>query len=326
MKWLEESKVILVRLHSYFSARSEVDSKARKNARQVERLKKKVEATIGAMQSSQNDWYIVSGPGARVEKGIAKRAFIAKPLTAKHHFSSYFMGSWKLAMMSATIGNPEVFATELGLKEYSHHAIPSVWAAKSRPVYTLDVPRLGQKASESDWGKQADEITKAIKSCDPRWSGIIHVTSIAESARLAQRLGSRGLHERIYVPTAGQGTNILIDNWQVRKRRHPGSIMIAWSLWEGYDGTEEKINIAAKVPYPYMGDDYEIQRRNFDGKYYLQRTAWQLEQGLGRTRRGNPEDYDSDGVRGGLVAIADGSYKQVRNYFSSTFSESLMAI
>lgn len=326
MKWLEESRLLLMKQFNFYSARAETDNKAMKKARQIERLGKKIRATMDAMSLSQNDWYIVSGPGARIERGVSKRAFIAKPLTARHHFPSYFVKDWKLALMSATIGNPDIFAAELGIKQFEHYVIPSAWSPQTRPVFALDVPRLGQKAPDTAWAKQADEIAKAIKTCDPRWSGIVHVTSIAESARLAQRLSQRGLQNRIYVPPTGQGTNALVDGWQTRKLKVPGSIMIAWSLWEGYDGVEEKINIAAKVPYPFMGDDYEVQRRNHDGKYYLQRTAWQLEQGLGRTRRGNPEDYDTDGQRRGMVAIADGSYKQVRNYFSPTFLESLMTL
>jgi hypothetical protein len=55
----------------------------------------------------------------------------------------------------------------------------------------------------------------------------------------------------------------------------------------------------------------------------LQRTAWKLEQGLGRTRRGRREDYDIDGVNG-YVAIADGGWSRVKKYLSKGLQEAIV--
>ena len=137
---------------------------------------KKLRATLDALQAAPDDWYIKSGPGVK----DGRPAFIARPLTARHHFKRYFMNEkWRLVIMSATIGDPKVFAAELGIVDYDYLSIPSQFSAEQRPVLALDVPRMGHNSTDSEWNKQADEIAKAIKDCPGNWSGIIHTSSTA---------------------------------------------------------------------------------------------------------------------------------------------------
>jgi len=272
------------------------------------------------MNQREEGWYIRSGPTAGTDGGWG---FIARPLTARFHFPAYFTNpDWKLLIMSATIGNPEVFTSELGIEEYEFKSVPSSWLPRQRPVMALDVPRLGRKSPPSAYNKQADEIAKAIRSVDPRWSGIVHTKSISAATDMARKLHSRGLHDRVFV-TERAPTNMMVEQWKDHLKKRPNSILVSWAMWEGYDGTEEKINIVAKTPYPFLGDAYEKERQKYDGKFYLQRTAWQMEQGLGRTRRGRKEDYNIDGKVNGLVAIADGGWKYIKKYLSASLVESI---
>lgn len=323
-EWLNAAREKLLNLYSHYSSYAETDEKARKAARRIELLGKKVRATMDALQLAPKDWYIRSGPGVLPASDDGTMGFVARPLTAKHHFKSYFAAGWELLCMSATIGSLETFTDELGLSDVDFYSVPSNWPAPTRPIEILDVPRLGKASTDRDWDKQATEIAKAVQSVDPSWSGIIHVTSIAEASRLANRLAQKGLQDRVHV-SPRLSTERIVADWHSRRYRVPNSLLVTWALWEGYDGTQEKISIAAKVPYPYLGDPYEVERRNYNAKYWNQRAANQLEQGLGRTRRGNAEDYDTPEEKRGLVAIADGSWKWVRNYFSKSFSEAILS-
>lgn len=321
ISWLEQSLLKLREIHVTLSIKAKDDEKARKQSRQVELLGKKCKATLDALQSIPEDWYIKSGPGVHNNRP----AFVARPLTAKHHFKRYFMAQpWKLFIMSATIGDPAVFAEELGLGEYNHYEVPSLYAATQRPVVALDVPSMGQKCGDKERNKQADEIATAIKGCPSDWSGIVHVTAMNDAPQLAERLARRGLGDRVWVCPKGLGTDGMVNAWQERMRRVPGSLNISWAFWEGYDGKQEKISIVAKIPFPYLGDEYEVARRNYAAKLYLQRAAWQAEQGLGRSRRGRIEDYDTDTEKHGLVAIADGSYRMIKSYFSESLRQSIV--
>jgi len=293
----------------------------------ADRLRGKIGNTMNALERCPDDWYIKSGPRARRYRGKMEPAFLCKPLTARHHAGRYFSGDFDAVLMSATIGNPDTFAAELGLEDWVFKAVPNQWPPERRPVHVLDAPKMGYKSTQQDYERQANVIAEAIKSVDPTWSGFIHVTRKDEAKLLADRLARRGLQDRVWVTPGHKtyvGTDRQIKAWEARKRRHPNSICVSWSMWEGIDGRDEKICIAAKTPFGSLGDPYEKARMRYSGKFYLQRAAWQLEQGLGRTRRGREQDYDgSNGEKHGLVCIADGNYTRVRSYLSSSMKQSL---
>jgi len=283
---------------------------------------RKIQAAIGALRYSSNDWYIRSG--------FMVKGFIAKPLTAKYHFNGYFIKNTQGGIiMSATIGDFGTLAGELGIMDYDTRRVPGMWPPESKPVYVLDVPKLNYQSSTADYDRQAKAIADAIKSCPNTWSGIIHVTRKLETKYLTQRLAKNGLADRVWpapemIHGRYIGTGERIKLWNERRARRPNSIVVAWDMGEGYDGLEEKITIAAKVPFPNLGDEFEKERMKYSGSMYLQRTAWALEQSLGRTRRGREEDYDVEGERRGLVAIADGNWVRVRKYLSEDFKEALV--
>jgi Rad3-related DNA helicase len=301
-------------------ARTSHDAQERKILRKKEIFKNKLEATYGALCESENDWFIRSGPGA--DEG--KRAFVCKPLTARHHFAKYFKSpQWQTVIMSATIGDEKVFAEELGIKDMSFLRVPSRYTASQKPIHCLDVPRLGMKSKDSDWDKQADEIAKAVKECDTHWSGLIHTTSYTQAQNLAQRLARRGLQDRVWMAKGKLSTDKLVEAWHEQMQRKPGSLNITPVLHEGYDGLEEKINILAKLPYPPMTNDFDRARQLYSGSMYNQRAAWAAMQICGRVRR-TEADYDTPERRMTYNAIADGGWNYVKKYFSQDFNDSLV--
>lgn len=305
------------------------DDNARKEALKTERFLKKLENTIDAIQFSETDWFIQSGPGVVYYRGKNIPGLVIRPLTARHQFARLFLGSTRSLLMSATIGDPLTFAEELGLgDDYAFRAVPNQYPPSARCVRVLDTPRMGYKSKPADYDKQADAIAHAILSVDPSWSGIIHVTKKQAAKDLAERLARRGLQDRIWVPPIKRGRFFLstteqLAEWEKRKAWKSNSVMIAWQYKEGFDGRREKICISAKTPFPYLGDAYEGARQKFSGSFYLQRTAWDLVQSLGRTRRGRIDDYDFDNQINGLVAIADMNFKRVRKYMPQDILEAL---
>ena len=307
----------------------EMDSAlGRKEAVRCERMKEKIGRTRAILEEHPDDWFIVSGQRAMTMGGRRRPVFIARPLTARHHLPAAFLVAPRTILMSATIGKPEVLAEELGIDEYVSRAVPNQWEASRRPVRILDAPRLSHKSEEKDYDKQADVIAEAIKGCDPSWSGLIHVTRKKEARLLADRLAHRGLQDRIWVMPGWDGAYVPTDHqvgqWHDRLKRVSNSICLSWALQEGYDGLDEKIDICAKIQFPYLGDPYEKARMEYSGNFYRQRTAYALEQSLGRTRRGREQDYDTQDERRGLVAIADGNYSRVKKYMSESLQEALL--
>ena len=228
--------------------------------------------------------------------------------------------------MSATIGNTTDFTGELGISEFQYLSVPNQWGIETRPILDLKAPRMGRSAGESEYNRQAQIIAKAILDCPPNWSGIIHVTRKSEASILARRLERYGLSGRMWTPDEKWGTDIQIREWYLAKKKRPGLIAVSWTWHEGVDLTEERICIAAKVQFPYLGDSFEQERMRYSNRTYLWRTATALEQSLGRTRRGEPEDYDLNGKREQLVAIADGNWTRVKSALSASFLESIVSV
>ena len=144
----------------------------------AERLEDKIQRTVQSLQNGPDDWFIMSGGVAR-RMGIGKRrtpVLVCRPLTARHHLPLQFQVSNRTVLMSATIGQPEVLAEELGIEKFVSRAVPNQWEAHQRPVHILDAPKLNYKSTEDDFEQQADVIAEAIKGCDPSWSGLVHVT------------------------------------------------------------------------------------------------------------------------------------------------------
>jgi Rad3-related DNA helicase len=298
--------------------------------RKLERVGIKLLICKESLQHCPADWFIQSGPGVCYRRGPLPGIRI-RPLTARYSFPRFFMGNYKALLMSATVGDFDTFAAELGIPLSDRHRVPSNFPPSTRPVYILDAPCLGHGSKEEAYQKQADVIADAIKMCPSSWSGIIHVTRKTEAPLLATRLSHRGLSGRLWTPPLKigrrfAGTREQMDAWEQNKKIYPNSIAIAWQFWEGYDGTEEKICIVAKCPYPSTASLYEKNRRQYSAQFYNQRTAWALQQALGRTRRGREMDYDTEEEMRGFVAIADGNYSRIVSYLDDDFVEALTKI
>lgn len=325
--WLERSREILGRAWRVYEHPSNPKEKQLRD--RVEELGQKVRNTLDCLQANSSDWFIRSGPTARQFNGDYQPAFICRPLTARYHWGRYFNVAQTTVLMSATIGQPEPLARELGIEEFQFRSVPSQWPPEMRPVLCPgDAPALGRKAEPSAYEKQADIAAKLLKECDPNWFGIVLVTSKAEAQAVAQRLAKRGYEDRVWVipeKEHGQwvGTDRQTELWQQRKRSKPGSIMVSYNHWRGYDGLDEKILLVCKTPYPRMGQEgsFESAYMRYDGKRYHWRTANLLMQGCGRTRRGREEDY---GAGNGLVAILDSNWSKVRKNLSDDFKSAII--
>lgn len=330
LKWLETSLPIMIN-----AVRILKKGDDQKKARRADALRRKIENTWAALTSSQKDWYIRSGPDAKTGvDGAPEPALIARPLTARYHFPKYFIDAERrgIVAMSATIGDMQTFAEELGVVDWQGHILPNQWPSQVRPIQFLkDSPAMGQAAKKdlTTYDRQADVIAKAINGVPAEWSGVIHVTAKYEALALAKRLAARGLSDRVWVPNEKDGTDKQLAAWGFEKQRvaaksRKGALAVTWAWHEGVNLTEERICGVAKTPFPFLGDPYERERQMYSGSFFLQRTAWQLTQALGRTRRGEASDYDLNGQREQLVFIADRNYRRCQKYIPADIREAIV--
>lgn len=289
------------------------DTEIQRRIFRAENLQRKLSELTYGLEEFSELWFVHSGKKVLwdTEEDDKAPGIIIKPFSARFHFPSLFLQAPNTVMMSATVGNPEVFCNELGIKEHSFKNIPQTYSA---PIYDLKCPKLNKRSNDKHLDKQAKIIADTIKKLDNGWSGIIHVNAKSQAVELERRL-SFYLGSRVSA-TPQLGTNEILQWWEnERKAQCPNAIMIAWSLWEGVDLINDKICIVAKVPYASLGDAYTQSRVQRNPQFYRLETAWKLVQGLGRIRRGRAMDYE-DGAN--FVAIADGNYKQLLPYIDDS--------
>ena len=320
----------VLRLEEQVKNHASLDSLRR--LKQARRLLFKLE-TVGGALDTPEDWFIRGGKRAVEQYGKTMGGLVVKPLTARYHFN-YSFNAKRRVLMSATIGGIGTFASELGLDDYDVRQVPNQYPPDQRQIHILDVPPMGRKKrneSLDDYKarkrKQVQEIVNAIRKCPEHWSGIIHVNSKAQARDLAReiRYKSPEVGDRIWITPGADGDYVATDEqlnaWEQRKLKQSNSLAISWSMWEGVDLLDEKIDIVAKIPFPYLGDEYEMARLDYSHSFFNWRAATKVSQGLGRTRRGRPQDY---GEENGFVAIADGSWTRIRKYLSNDVQEAIV--
>jgi len=332
--WLERSVdrlAMLVRYDTHNGQLTEDGKLAYRLRQKLENTRRAMELSVGTNETEH--WYIRSGKQYGSFHGKEEMTLVCKPLTARYDFKRLFTKELRATLlMSATIGNMKTFAKELGIKEYDGRVVPNQWKPEERPIYVLPISSMGHSKTTNDpelFNEQARVIAEAILAQPHEWSGLILVTRKVEAKLLADRLAKYGdLAGRLFIMPGYDGeytpTEQQVKLLAERMQEVPNTICTTWSLWQGFDGVDQKICIVAKVPFPYIADDFEKERMKYDGSMFLQRTAWQLEQGLGRTRRGNPSDYDVNGQKNGFVAIADGSWVRVKKYLSESTREAIV--
>lgn len=318
--WVQESKNSVITLAKILKgrAKSERTPVYNKLIMRLENFATRFDFVLAGINTEPQNWF---GASTSEEINIV-------PLLPSNQFNDLFVKNrkYKIVLMSATIGKIDTYADYLSLnkEDYQFINIPNTRKPQERPVYLLDCPSMGYKATTKDYERQADSIAKAILGVDWNWSGIIHVNSRNKQYNLCQRLAKRGLQNRIFA-IDGYGTDGKLANWLLRKKKVPNSIGITYSFTEGVDLGNDKINISADIPYILL-DEVGMARLKASPKFYAYSAAIDLEQRLGRTRRGRDEDYDVSGEKRGLVAIADGNYNRVKSYLSDDFREAVIKL
>lgn len=278
--------------------------------RKWKRLHQRIKVTDEILRlGSLKDWYYET----TAEK------LIIKPLTAKYHFKSKFDVADKIIMMSATI-RPSI-AERLGLEpdEVDFYEVANPWPVPTRLIYDLGGPAINWKSDEADKRKQA-ELIAGVLSGDK--SGIIHVSSKRQAYYLSDTLNKMSEDAQNYYgfwfPKDGIGTDRQLQEWY--DFRQPGIYCISWCFHEGVDLGSDDIVIVAKTPYASIGAGYERAKMEYDPQWYLEKTAYALQQACGRNRRGKQEHYGLDARQ---VFLADSSWHRLKTLLSDDFLKSV---
>lgn len=198
--------------------------------------------------------------------------------------------------MSATIGNPKMFAEELGLKPEKTAFVRVAYSSfplKNRPVYTREtgglLTRKGQ--SEADWNKTAQQIME-IMDRYPNQRGIILPYTDKIERELSQRMGElnrKQMQRVIQHDKSAHGRDAAIDEWRTSR----GGVIMSTYLNQGFDGKEADFCIVVKLPYLSLGDVRTAKKMKANPEWYVQQTGIELAQMCGRAVRSRTDRGDT---------------------------------
>lgn len=244
------------------------------------------------LTSDDAEWYVESRPGNK---------FFARPVIPGAYSSRLLEPSSRsIVMMSATIGDPAVLASELGITDYEFMTFPHAFPFENRPVYYVKrSPKIRHCTTSEEYRLQAEIIREILRDHEGD-KCVIHTASWHHANRLKEAL--KGNDRRVITPDGDRVRSVTEF-----KRSGPGTVAISPSWKEGlnfpYD--ECRLTIIAKVPFlPYNDPVVKLRLKRKGGRgWYDWSACLPVVQASGRGTRFK-DDYS-------VTYIVDKCWKRV---------------
>lgn len=208
-----------------------------------------------------------------------------KPLFASKLFGDYIAPLGKRHLFtSATLGPPQLLKQWIGIDSYSEFSTPSPFPKENRKMFFIPTAYVTFKNLDVSMSKVIVVIKKILKKFATS-KGIIHCNSFKLGEMIHSMLGD----PRILFHHRDTTREEILD----RHIRSPDpTVILSPSMTEGVDlkGDLSRFTVFPKVPYPYLGDEWVVRRKDVDPKWYAWQVAKTIMQGMGRSVR-SEDDY-----------------------------------
>jgi len=204
-----------------------------------------------------------------------------KPVDAAYWAESYLLGHARFSLLlSATIVDPQIIASQLNLKdgEWGYISTPSSFPKENRPIFVAPVGSMAAKDIDATLPSMAAAIQEILRS-HPGEKGIIHTSSFKVAKFLQENIKDK----RLLVQMEGNRDLILEKHIKDKKP----TVLVSPSMTEGVDLKDHlsRFQIFAKMPYPNLGDR-ALKKRMLKMKgYYDYLTMRSFVQAVGRSVR-----------------------------------------
>lgn len=181
-------------------------------------------------------------------------------------------------LMSATIGNPDVFKTAIGATDYKFSKIPSTFDFSRSPIMFLNKYRMSYKEKDqnmSDVCRVIDQICRDHSGL----RGIIQTGSYDFTGKLMQRVSPQ-TRARLLNYAISKERDEAIQRFLSRK----DGILIGPTLIEGLNFPDDQCRfmVCMKIPYASLADNLVKAKMEYIPDWYSANVCSRLEQGFGR--------------------------------------------
>lgn len=212
-------------------------------------------------------------------------AFTLLPIMVNDVAEEYaFKHGQKILIMSATIGNGEIFGRQIGVRpnEMDFISARSPFLVPMRQVIFCPVVKLNYKSTEDDYDKLFAAINSILNKHSEQ-SGIIHCVSYKLRDRIIQGIAAEHksriiTHGKEYMPR---------EEAIAKFKKNVGSVLVSPSAEVGLDFPDDEARwcIWAKIPFADLRDKQVKARQKIDSEWYIWISTTTLIQGAGRIVR-----------------------------------------
>lgn len=187
--------------------------------------------------------------------------------------------------MSATIGDPVAYSTEIAISDYHHIKLPSVFDYSQSPIYYVNDYKMSYHEKESSFPRIV-EMIEGILTLYPNKRGIVQTGSY-QFAKILLDMISPKFKNRLLLYDDSRDKQEKLDDFKFSSNK----VLVGPSLTEGLSLNDElcRFQIIMKVPYPSLADKYVAAKSKFNPAWYSNATAITLLQGVGRGIRSNTD-------------------------------------
>lgn len=206
----------------------------------------------------------------------------------------------KVIFMSATIGDKEMFCKSIGIDSSNtdYLSLKSDFPKENRPIYCSYVGNYNIQTKDEYLKNSISYIDKIIES-HPNMKGIIHTSNYQDADYIYQH---SKYGKRILVHTS-KDRNLIINQFL----KSNDKILCSPSCYEGLDLKDDlaRFQIIFKIPWGNLGDRLIKKRMSKNKDWYINTTAIQFCQAVGRAIR-SKNDWAN-------TFILDQSFERLRN-------------
>lgn len=180
--------------------------------------------------------------------------------------------------MSATIGAPEAYASEISIESYRHIKLPSVFDYSQSPIFYVNDYKMSYNEKDTSFPRIV-EMIEGILTMYPGKRGIIQTGSYQFAKILLEKISPR-FRNRLLLYDDSRDKQEKLDDYKFSSNK----VLVGPSLTEGLSLNDElcRFQIIMKVPYPSLADKYVSAKSKFNPAWYSNATAITLLQGVGR--------------------------------------------
>jgi Rad3-related DNA helicase len=220
--------------------------------------------------------------GAIVRRGNSDAALFASPVWASNYARRWLFGSWKTALVSATINKETCYLLGLSPGEFTLYDYESEFPSENGPVFLLPEPVLNHRSEKSDLKTAMQHALHWIKRRQDR-KGIIHTGSYNRTMQMVEFLRGRVQHHLVWHAN-GADAAAAIRNYKLFAGP---ALLLSPSVGVGHDfpDTEAEFQVVLKAPFPDLSDPVVAARKENRPVYPQYVMAQNLVQMCGRGLR-----------------------------------------